>query len=421
MDIAVISDLHLGYGWNSERQSDSFKNAKEAFEKAEDADIVLMPGDIFDKKVPKQEVFSKAVELFKSFSRDASDVEVEKGGEKLDFRGKPIIAIHGTHERRSSDYVNPVELLEKLGFLAHLHNEKAVCIKGGEKLAVYGMSGVPERYAPKVLERFDPQPVEDAFNILMLHQSIENFVYTDDSQPSLKLEQLPTGYDYIIDGHIHWKNLKLEEGEKPLVFPGSTITTQRNKVESEKSKGFLWIDSLDSLSFEKLDTPRSVYNIEIDVSGFSGREIRQEFKERMEEVINDEERKPLVRVKLEGETDAEVSVKELKDIFEDEAILSLSKNFSGEGFATGSLVEDGSEAIEDIGSELLKDKLGFGKSKELFELLSEDKVDKTLEELEKMDKKDIEDGLAEKDETSVDADSGKTEGSGLNAFVDKND
>ena len=34
MRIAVISDLHLGFAWSTERQEDSFRNAREAFSKA---------------------------------------------------------------------------------------------------------------------------------------------------------------------------------------------------------------------------------------------------------------------------------------------------------------------------------------------------------------------------------------------------
>jgi len=33
---------------------DTFENAREAFEKSLDADVIILPGDIFDKKYPNR-------------------------------------------------------------------------------------------------------------------------------------------------------------------------------------------------------------------------------------------------------------------------------------------------------------------------------------------------------------------------------
>jgi len=54
MDISIISDTHFGFKWGSERGEDTFENAREAFEKSLDADVIILPGDIFDKKYPNR-------------------------------------------------------------------------------------------------------------------------------------------------------------------------------------------------------------------------------------------------------------------------------------------------------------------------------------------------------------------------------
>ncbi|MFB6076524.1 MAG: metallophosphoesterase, partial [Candidatus Nanohaloarchaea archaeon] len=127
MKIAIVSDTHFGYKWGEERGEDAFDNAREAFRRTVDADVVILPGDIFDRKVPKQEVLDRAVDVFNEYK--AGDCTVEISGESdvtHEFDGTPVVAIHGTHERRSTGFVNPIELLETMSYLLHLHNETVV-------------------------------------------------------------------------------------------------------------------------------------------------------------------------------------------------------------------------------------------------------------------------------------------------------
>lgn len=325
MDISIISDTHFGFKWGSERGEDTFEAAKEAFEKSKDADIIILPGDIFDKKIPKQEVLDKAAEVF-SIAMDGerkvtSDQDLGMHGE-----GVPVVAIHGTHERRPRSYTNPIELMSRTGHLHHIDNDKVVFEKDGEKVAVHGMSGVPERYAPKVLEKFDPQPVENAFNILVVHQSIEGFVYTDEDHNYLKLEDFPEGFDLIVNGHIHWYNLeRFQKGEeKPLVLPGSTVTTQMRKIEAEKSKGFLRLNTeQNTLDFCPLDTPRQVEYVELKVDGEEWPEIRKKAFEKLDSIEGD---KPLVNLKITGETESRINIREIKQRFNNRMFLNVNSS-----------------------------------------------------------------------------------------------
>ncbi|MDY6761429.1 MAG: metallophosphoesterase [Candidatus Nanohaloarchaea archaeon] len=386
MQVAIVSDTHFGFQWGNEREDDPFRNATEAFERTVDADIVILPGDIFDKKVPKQEVLGKAVDCFNIYRSGDCTVEIAGDSDiEHDFDGTPVVAIHGTHERRSEGFTNPIELLDKMGYLLHLHNETVVFEKNGEQVAVHGMSGVPERYAPAVLDKFDPEPVPDAYNIFVFHQSVENLVYTSPDHDALTMEDLPDGFDLLVDGHIHW--FQHLDGDRELVLPGSTVTTQMNRTEAEQPKGFVTVDTAaDAVEFHELDAPRELYYEEIDVDGMSAEEVMDAVRERMTAVLDQEhERRPLVRLKLDGETSAAVKQSEIQDMYGDDAILSLSLSL-GRGSSTVSSEVQDSASVAEIGMEVLTDNLDHDLPVEdLFDLLADEELDAALDRVEELD------------------------------------
>lgn len=409
MKVSIISDTHFGYKWNEERGEDSFENAKEAFRRSLDSDLIILPGDIFDKKIPKQEVLDNAADVLSIAMEGDRTVEPDT---ELGIHGDgiPAVAIHGTHERRPRTYTNPIELMADTGHIHHLDNDSAVFEKNGEKVAVFGLSGVPERYAPKALDKFDPEPVEDAFNILVVHQSIEGFVYTSDDHDVLSLEDFPEGFDLIIDGHIHWYNLeRFEEGkDKPLILPGSTITTQMNKVEAEKPKGFVRLDTESrEMEFEPLESARDVNYIEIEVDGESWSDVKKKAVEKLREV--DTEEKPLVNLKIKGETSGRVNPGELKKMFRDQMFLNVNTSLSG----GANLSENGSEGMDDgkdpwtRGKEMLQEQLETEADvdqDEFLQLLESGEPEEAAEVLKETDieieekEKDTEDGKEEEKE-----------------------
>jgi DNA repair exonuclease SbcCD nuclease subunit len=386
MKISIISDTHFGYKWNEERGEDTFENAKEAFERSLDADLIILPGDIFDKKIPKQEVLDKASEVLGTAMEGERTVEADKD---LGIHGSgiPSVAIHGTHERRPRAYTNPIELMAKTGHLHHLDNERTIFEKDGEKVAIFGLSGVPERYAPKALEKFNPEPVEDAFNILVVHQSIEGFVYTSDDHEYLSLEDFPEGFDLIINGHIHWYNLeRFQEGEaKPLILPGSTVTTQMNKIEAEKPKGFVRLDTQkDELDFEPLENAREVHYIEIDVDGEEWTEVKKRAIEKLEEI--DEEKKPLVNLKIKGETSGRVNPRELKKMFRDDMFLNINSSLDSVMDSNGGNALDEVDDPWSEGKKMLSEKVDSDlevDETELLEMLEQGKPDEASDFLKK--------------------------------------
>ena len=128
MLIGIFSDCHCGYKYGEERWKDSFLALNEAMDKTEDCDLIIIPGDLFDTRIPRPEVFAKVARILSKAQTIPSETKFLEiiNKEKtemspLALRGIPIVAIHGTHEKRSKHLINPIQALEHSGLLIHLH------------------------------------------------------------------------------------------------------------------------------------------------------------------------------------------------------------------------------------------------------------------------------------------------------------
>ncbi|MEM3405988.1 MAG: DNA repair exonuclease, partial [Candidatus Pacearchaeota archaeon] len=210
MKIAIFSDCHCGFKFGEERGEDSFKSLEEAIELSRDADLILLAGDVFDTRIPRLEIISRTAKILNKTKFYKSNAKLIYSDKQINHHilGTPIIAIHGTHERRTKELINPIQMLEDTGQLIYLHNSTVIFDINGKKVAIHGMSGVPERYAKSVLMSWNPKPIENAINIFMFHQSIEPYIYSPLEPPTLKPEDLPDGFDLYVLGHLHWHDEK---------------------------------------------------------------------------------------------------------------------------------------------------------------------------------------------------------------------
>jgi DNA repair exonuclease SbcCD nuclease subunit len=406
MKIAILSDLHLGYAWGTERQEDSFRQAREALQKASSSDLILIAGDIFDSRIPKQEVLSKAMHLFSKLKFKESEVnliEIKNRKKLPNIRNIeiPIVGIYGTHERRGRNMTNPVHLLEEAGFLVQLHKQVAVFDLDGEKVAIHGISGVPEILAKKVIfEEANLKPEKDALNILILHQSFKEFMYYDELHPALSMNDLPSGFDLIVNGHIHWSNKK-KIGESIFLIPGSTITTQIRKTESQIPKeAFFFNTKTKTLSSEQLKSTRKVVYREIDCTNLNNLEIKEKILKELEKIGKNEKR-PLVRIKLIGETKetgSNLNFSEILSQYKDDLILTIKNNLESkeqrEQMKFVREILDKNLSIDEIGLEILdenarKCKLGIN-AIEIYDLLKNNQLEEVENILIDSEKKPLE-------------------------------
>ena len=275
MKIAIFGDHHLGY---PRFEEDSYVQAERAVTSAsEKADLILCAGDIFDTKIPKLETLKRAVDIFKKASA-------------------PVFVIHGNHERRSRDMVNPVQLLAAGTEIRFLHGESATFEKNGEKAQVFGFGSVPEERATaelkKAMESYTKE--EGAFTILMIHQSIKELVPAAEEELSLKyLETLP--FDLIVNGHIHETMVKL--GGR-LLIPGSTVITQLKKTETTNKGYFLYDTSTRKAEFVELDTRKFFYE-KLEFSDAGELDVRDTVRKKVDE-IRKEHPNSIIAIKLDG-------------------------------------------------------------------------------------------------------------------------
>jgi DNA repair exonuclease SbcCD nuclease subunit len=384
MKIAILSDIHLGHAWGTERGEDPFDAMEEALEKAGNCDLILIIGDMFDSKTPGMEVFSRSMELLIRPLLKMSDTRFDSGIGKnvsslmpLSSGGIPIVAIHGTHERRVRGLVNPIEALEKAGFLVHLHCNAVVLGKGTEKVAIHGMSGVPDQYAESVMKKWNPAPVPGAFNILMLHQSLAPFMY---ARHLMDVNALPRGFDLYINGHIH-ESRKEKYADAPFLIPGSFVTTQLTK-ESVQDRGFWMIDTggiPPGMDFLPLESQRMVYYRTLP-SDMKGEMVAEEIRTLLG---MKHRKKPLIRINFSGKSEvSEQMIADLKARFSASAILSFRKEESGETLAR--TMEEQKKSVRELGHEILhrnlrEFKLDGSVFGGVFELLLEEKEDEAID------------------------------------------
>lgn len=396
MKVAILSDFHFGYAYNSELENDSFENADEAIEKALDSDLILIAGDIFDSRLPKTSVWARAIKvLVKPLLKESSGIKLVSCSKELKKISErtlshvPVIAIHGTHERRGKGEVNAVEALENAGILIHLHENTIVFEKDGKRIAIHGLSGVPERFAKDVLYSWNPKPIEGCFNVLLLHQSIEPYVYSPLEPPTLSLSNLPKGFDLIVDGHIHISNQE-RLGNTLLLFPGSTVVTQLEPSEALTEKGLfkIEIDKETRICFEKLEKNRKFFYEEVRVGNA---QVREQIENKVKSMLSKKFFKPpLLKFKIIGK-ETEVLDQELREIerkYSGHAIINFVKELEAPEVARKieflRNLREQKLSVEEIGLSLLKknlEELSFDSTFDydnIFKLLSEGELERTF-------------------------------------------
>ena len=389
MRIAILSDFHLGY----ERfREDALRQAGEALSAAADkADVLLIPGDIFDNREPSPDVLAEGINLFRDLSKREWHARVsEFRGEGRTFTDVPIVAIPGTHERRAEGIEDPVDLLGLAGLLVDTTNACAIVERGGERVAIRGLGGIAEDRFKEIMKREDPKPIEGMFNIFFFHQSIYEFLPF--SQDFIKLDDLPDGFDLYVDGHIHGRIESSSHG-KPLLIPGSTVLTQLKDGEQE-TKGFYVFDTLTkSYVFNEIGSRRFVLH-RVSIEGKEPSEVTDD----IESVVSAEAGKggnPIVKIELVGKLKAgykgiEINSPEIVKHNSGKAIVEIGKDKieAGQASAQGGLGEKMADgvSIKDYGLGIFLEKVrnnGYDLKKSPIELFEDLSVGETKEKVVK--------------------------------------
>ncbi len=235
MRLAHLSDTHLGHmrynkvvpetGVNQREQDvyDAFERAMDGI-LAEEPDIVLHTGDLFDSPRPaNRAVYHAARQIRRLVERDI-----------------PLLLISGNHS---------TPRLRATGSLFSLLSEffpgvQAVHSSRYEKTLLKGVAfhAVPHCFSQAELEaqlaEVAPDP-EARWNVALLHvgiQGFREFRMSEANEQILGDAQLPAGMDYTALGHYH-KHVKVKEG---AWYAGSTERLSFSEVN--ETKGFCMVD-----------------------------------------------------------------------------------------------------------------------------------------------------------------------------------
>ena len=300
MKIGILSDFHLGYERFFE---DAYAQAKEAIEKASElADMLIIPGDIFDYRRPEPEVMAQAVELFRDISKKEFKAKIIEYSGKALYTTKPILAIPGTHERRSEGAVDSVDVLHLAGLLVEVNKSKAVIEKEGEKVSVFGLGGIADERFRETIKELTFVPDKNSFNVFMIHQTLYELLPF--SKEFTHINELPEGYDLYVDGHIHNK-LELKCHGKDFLIPGSTVLTQLKGAEQEEKGFFIYDTKTLSYKFHKIKSrPFSLIKISIDEK--EPKAISEEIKSAIADKIKNSSlnEKQIIKIEITGKLKA---------------------------------------------------------------------------------------------------------------------
>lgn len=388
--LLIASDTHLGYDYNTEREGDSYFLLEEILRK-DGLDLILFGGDLFDSRVPRLEIFSEGMQFLSRLksrhSGKARFIECDKDINPRALDGIPFISVYGNHERRA-ELVNPVQALDRAGLLINLHCQKIIFEIKGKTVAVHGMSYVPEKYARDVLVQWNPKPVPGALNILLMHQNIEPFVYSDLEDVYLKISDLPTGFDYIVNGHVHWHN-EVKVGEGKLLMPGSSIQTQLNKKESEVRKGYFLIDpAKNHLSFSEIKQ-RDFFFECVD----SVEDIRK-----ILDGLGKKELKPIVKFRIKNASSIDLNL--IEKSYSDRAIMVFQREVSKSFDLQKTEILRKQMSAEEYGLKLLKERSKLDFADELMEFILEENMDGVEKMLRRGFEKSILEGNGSKEVVS---------------------
>lgn len=395
MKISVLADCHLGHGYNTQMENDPFDNLEEAIEKSTDCDLILIAGDLFDSRSPRTTVWARAISLLTKpivWKSGAKMVDTNKklnGVHERNLGSVPIICLHGNHDRRMRDETNAVQALDSAGMLLHLHKEFVVFEKDGVKVAIHGMSSVPERFAKSVLGEWNPKPVPGCFNILVIHQNVYPYVYSPLDPPSIRLEDLPRGFDLILDGHIHTKVID-KVGDTPFMILGSTVATQFDKKEAGSNKGFHKIvfesGKQAETEFIPLEGNRRFFYYEVSADNLEM--MREEMENVLREISGSGFKKPpVVKFRIFGKDtkpiDQDIAILNRK--YSEKMILYFVKHLESQEIAEKlefmKNLREQKLSVEEIGLNLLRKNLeamNFAPAfnfEEVFAMLSDNSVD----------------------------------------------
>ena len=166
----------------------------------------------------------------------------------------PVVAIHGNHDA-STRMTRHIRFPPNVHFLGSERPETYPLRNG--RIAIHGQSFARQEARDNLVATY-PAPIAGAFNIGMLHTSLEGSREHDRYAPCGVQDLVRLGYDYWALGHIHTR--RVVATQPPIVFPGN-IQGRSSRETGAKGAYLVSVDAAHPqieprLEFHELDVVR---------------------------------------------------------------------------------------------------------------------------------------------------------------------
>lgn len=297
MKILHCSDLHLGRrpvgGPNSDYSNKRYGDYFSAFEniaaysRDNKIDIMMITGDIFDKKEIRPDILSNAMDIFKTITES----------------GTEILLIEGNHDKGFLDqetWLKYIAREKKIRFVDSYSFEEGERIFIPEKINGYNFYGLgyPGSLVNEIMESLS-EKLEGKNNIIMVHTDLD--VNGQDFFPGLVKKEVVDKFrdkcKYIAGGHIHFHHKY--PAENPYFFvPGCP---EYWDMKEKKDRGFIIFDA-ETSEYEFISSEsfrRQKIDLKYDVTDKTYEEFKESINSFIEENLRDcSENMPLVTLEL---------------------------------------------------------------------------------------------------------------------------
>ncbi|EGD77873.1 hypothetical protein PTSG_09507 [Salpingoeca rosetta] len=286
MRILLATDCHLGYLERDPiRGQDSMRTFEEILQIAnrENADMILLGGDLFHENKPSRETLMHTMELFRKYCMGSRPCALQiLSDQRINFPrfgkanymdpnynvGMPVFSIHGNHDDPSGEQaLCALDLLAAANFVNYFGQAQQpddielvpICIqKGSTKLALYGLGNIRDErlhrtFLKKKVKWLAPdEDTDDWFNLFVIHQNR----CAHGERNYIPETFLPDFVHLTFWGHEH----KCEIDPTPrdvintyITQPGSSVATSLSEGESvHKHVGMLYIRADKSFRITKV-------------------------------------------------------------------------------------------------------------------------------------------------------------------------
>lgn len=259
MKVVHTADIHL-----SSKHPERLEALEQIIDvcKEEDADILLITGDLFDQNINIEDLKTDLRPLF-------SD------------NGFETLVIPGNHDKsafRQEDYFGEdITVLQEKPYSQEVFDE----------LNIVALPYTDKEFS-ELVDTLSDATMENKKNILMIHCTLAgtsgSFGEESEYLPVRPSELVKTGFDYVLAGHIHSSATRKTFGDTKFAYSGSPVSIS----SSETGKREVWIiDTERGMETQELDTFYYLTeNVEIlpgeektsqekIVSGFEGRDLEK--------------------------------------------------------------------------------------------------------------------------------------------------